>query len=83
MQGCLYPVSLCLRDLWTLLQQPHEPPPADMAPVYDEVCSELGVGGDAEALQQMRERNAKQLAEMEEKIKDAGKMPYAAPRFSA
>lgn len=47
--------------------------PADMAPLYEEVCAELGVGGDAAALQQMRERNVKQLAEMEEKIKDAGK----------
>ncbi len=43
-----------------------------MAPLYEEVCAELGVSGNATALAEMRERNAKQLAELEEKIKDAG-----------
>lgn len=43
-----------------------------MAPLYEEVCGELGVSGNAAALGEMRERNAKQLAELDEKIKDAG-----------
>ncbi|EFN60012.1 hypothetical protein CHLNCDRAFT_55933 [Chlorella variabilis] len=43
----------------------------DMAPLYEEVCGELGVSGNAAALGEMRERNAKQLAELDEKIKDA------------
>ncbi len=47
-------------------------PCTDMAPLYEEVCSELGVAEDAAALSEMRERNTKQLAELQEKIKDAG-----------
>ncbi|KAI3429495.1 hypothetical protein D9Q98_005584 [Chlorella vulgaris] len=43
----------------------------DMAPLYEEVCSELGVAEDAAALSEMRERNTKQLAELQDKIKDA------------
>ena len=48
------------------------PPAADMAPIYEEVCQELGTSSDGAALAGMRESNAKRLAELEEKIKDAG-----------
>ncbi|PRW60726.1 26S proteasome non-ATPase regulatory subunit 6-like protein [Chlorella sorokiniana] len=53
------------REVLDLVQQ-HE-----MAPVYEEVCTELGAAPDANRLAQMRERNAARLAELEEKITDA------------
>lgn len=43
-----------------------------MAPLYEEVCEELGVAPDASRLALMREKNAVRLAELEEKISDAG-----------
>ena len=43
-----------------------------MAPIYEEVCQELGTSSDGALLAGMREANTKQLAELEEKIKDAG-----------
>lgn len=43
----------------------------DMAPLYEEVCAELGCSCDSLALTVMKERNALQLTELEEKIKDA------------
>lgn len=48
------------------------PSTAEMAPIYEEVCTELGAAPDANRLAQMRERNAARLAELEEKITDAG-----------
>ena len=48
------------------------PPSTEMAPIYEEVCAELGAAPDANRLAQMRERNAARLVELEEKITDAG-----------
>lgn len=43
-----------------------------MAPLYEEVCAELGCGVDSARLAGMRAANEKRLAELEEKITDAG-----------
>lgn len=48
-----------------------------MAPIYEEVCQELGASSDEAALAGMREANAKRLAELEERIKDAGALPLS------
>jgi hypothetical protein len=44
---------------------------ADLAPIYEHVCSELGLQVDASKLAGMKERNAIKLAELEAKIADA------------
>lgn len=46
--------------------------PAEMAPIYEEVCAEVGHSSSAAALEEMRQHNAQRLAELEEKIADAG-----------
>lgn len=43
-----------------------------MAPIYEEVCAELGVPADAAKLAAMQAANAATLAELEAKIADAG-----------
>jgi 26S proteasome regulatory subunit N7 len=44
---------------------------ADLAPIYEHVCTELGLQVDAAKLAGMKERNATKLAELEAKIADA------------
>lgn len=51
---------------------------AEMAPIYEEVCAEVGHGSSAATLEEMRQHNAQRLAEIEEKIADAGKRLRAA-----
>ncbi|KAL4444612.1 hypothetical protein ABPG77_002429 [Micractinium sp. CCAP 211/92] len=55
------------REILGILQQ-HE-----MAPIYEEVCAEVGHGSSAATLEEMRQHNAQRLAEIEEKIADAEK----------
>lgn len=46
-------------------------PPADLAPIYEHLCSELGWQPDAARLAAMRAANATALEEHDAKIKDA------------
>lgn len=55
------------REIMGIMQQ-HE-----MAPIYEEVCAEVGHSSSAAALEEMRQHNAQRLAELEEKIADAEK----------
>ncbi|KAL4427712.1 hypothetical protein ABPG75_001801 [Micractinium tetrahymenae] len=45
----------------------------EMAPIYEEVCVEVGHSSNAAALEEMRQHNAQRLAELEDKIADAEK----------
>lgn len=69
---CAWRMGCCAAIKLELCTAAPASPCADMAPLYEEVCSELGVAKDAAALSEMRERNTKQLAELQDKIKDAG-----------
>ncbi len=44
---------------------------ADLAPIYEHVCAQLGWPVDQAKLAAMREKNAEKLKELEEKILDA------------
>lgn len=44
---------------------------AGAAPLYEEVCKDLGWSPDANQLASMKSANEKQLAELDEKLKDA------------
>lgn len=46
-------------------------PCADLAPLYQHICTELGWEVDAAQLEGMKARNAQKLQELDEKIKDA------------
>jgi 26S proteasome regulatory subunit N7 len=55
---------------------PHTAPPARtpaaaLAPLYEHVCSELGLPKDEAKLAEMRSANTQRLAELEAKLKDA------------
>ena len=44
---------------------------ADLAPMYEHLCSTLGLPVDSAKLEAMKARNAEKLKELEEKLKDA------------
>ena len=45
--------------------------PADLAPLYEHLCQEIGWSPDASQLQRMQSANQAKLEELEGKIKDA------------
>lgn len=55
----------------SLLRRCDSAPLADLAPLYEHLCKELGWGVDAAQLEGMKTRNAEKLKELDEKIKDA------------
>lgn len=46
-----------------------------MAPIYEDVCAEVAHSSSAASLEEMRQHNTQRLAELEEKIADAGVPP--------